>query len=224
MSSERSIAQTPWEDHLLERKTERQLADIRRTAVAFANSVKPGHTAVILIGESNDGTVSGVSNPDDQQRKLRQELEKIFPAIVWRQSLYTRDNQTCIRIEIDHCGDTPHFGDAAWIRHGSETVKASDLMLQRLVELRSSKVRKLSEWIDKKVTVSWVMGNERPTGGPNWGKFECKVIEVNGDFATFALQTGAANRKSEPLAWLELSWDDASNRLRVFVNPDRSAF
>jgi hypothetical protein len=47
---------TPWEDHLLERKTDRELADIRRTAVAFANSVIPGHTATILIGESNDGT------------------------------------------------------------------------------------------------------------------------------------------------------------------------
>src|SRR5271157_2040769 len=33
--------QTPWEDHLLERKTDRSSADIRRTAVAFANSVTP---------------------------------------------------------------------------------------------------------------------------------------------------------------------------------------
>ena len=131
--------QTPWEDHLLERKTDRQLSDIRRTAVAFANSVMPGHTAVILVGESNDGSVSGVSNADEQQRKLRQELEKIYPAIVWRQQLYRVEGKTCIRVEIDYSGNTPHFGDAAWIRHGSETVRASDAMLQKLVESRLSK-------------------------------------------------------------------------------------
>ena len=47
----------PWEDHLLERKTDRDLKDIRRTAVAFANSVRPDHTAVILVGEGNEGIV-----------------------------------------------------------------------------------------------------------------------------------------------------------------------
>lgn len=47
----------PSEDHLLERKTDRDLKDIRRTAVAFANSVRPDHTAVILVGEGNEGIV-----------------------------------------------------------------------------------------------------------------------------------------------------------------------
>src|SRR6185437_16233816 len=53
-------SKVPWEDHLLERKTERDLKDIRRTAVAFANSVRLGHTAVILIGECDDGSVPGI--------------------------------------------------------------------------------------------------------------------------------------------------------------------
>ena len=153
---------TPWEDHLLERKTDRQLADIRRTAVAFANSVMPGHTATILIGEGNDGTVSGGENPDEQQRKLRQELEKIYPAIVWRQQLYEKNGRTCVRIEIEHNSDTPHFGDAAWIRHGSETVRASDEMLQKLVDLRSSKVRELTKWVGKIIVCSWSASSGLP--------------------------------------------------------------
>jgi len=77
----------PSEDHLLERKTDRDLKDIRRTAVAFANSVRPDHTAVILVGEGNEGIVSGLANPDVQQRKIRDELDKIYPPIVWRQQL-----------------------------------------------------------------------------------------------------------------------------------------
>ena len=121
MQDQMNDQRIPWEDFLLERKTDRELADIRRTAVAFANSVKPQHVAVILIGEGNDGKITGVENADEQQRKIRRELEKIYPPIIWRQQLYEKEHKTCIRIEIEYCNDTPHFGDAAWIRHGSET-------------------------------------------------------------------------------------------------------
>jgi predicted HTH transcriptional regulator len=50
----------PWEDYLLERKVESDLKDLLKTLVAFANSIKPGHIATILIGERDDGTVCGV--------------------------------------------------------------------------------------------------------------------------------------------------------------------
>jgi len=49
----------PWEDYLLERKGESDLKDLLKSVVAFANSVKPGHLATILIGERDDGTAAG---------------------------------------------------------------------------------------------------------------------------------------------------------------------
>ena len=52
-----------WEDYLLERKTEGDLLDLLKTMVAFANSVRPDHIATILIGERDDGTDKGVTNP-----------------------------------------------------------------------------------------------------------------------------------------------------------------
>jgi hypothetical protein len=208
--------QLPWEDHLLERKTERDLKDVRRTAVAFANSVVPGHVASILIGESNDGSTSGVTNPDQLQRSIRSELDKIYPAIEWRQVVYEKDEKSCIRIEIEYDGETPHFGDAAWIRQGSETVKATDEMLQKLVELRSSKVRELSQWLDKTVTVSWSLAS--PVGMVNWGKFKCDIVKVNQFFVTFR-KWGENRSRSEPIQWLDVSWDDEDNRLQIYVNP-----
>ena len=45
------MAELPWEDSLLERKVESDLKDLLKTLVAFANSVRPGHIATILIGE-----------------------------------------------------------------------------------------------------------------------------------------------------------------------------
>ncbi len=52
-------------------------------------------------------------------RGIRDELEKIYPPIVWRQTLYVKDEKTCIRIEIEHSGETPHFRDMI----GHETVR-----------------------------------------------------------------------------------------------------
>jgi predicted HTH transcriptional regulator len=54
------VDEIPWEDCLLERKVENDLKDLLKTLVAFSNSVRPGHTATILIGEKDDGTVQGV--------------------------------------------------------------------------------------------------------------------------------------------------------------------
>lgn len=72
----------PWEDALLERKTENDLKDLLKTMVAFANSVRPEHIATILIGERDDGTAQGVTNPDVIQKKIRKEADKIYPAII----------------------------------------------------------------------------------------------------------------------------------------------
>jgi hypothetical protein len=211
---------TPWEDHLLERKTDRDLKDIKRTAVAFANSVTPGHTARILIGESNDGRTTGIENPDEQQRKVRSELEKIYPPIVWRQRLYEKEGKTCIEIEIEHSSNTPHFGDAAWVRKGSETIKATEEVFQWLIDTRSSKVRELGKWLGRDVIVSWSAG-QHAVAGPNWTRIECRLVGISTFFATFKRK--ADNReRSEPISWLELSWDDNQKQLRIFVNPEMS--
>ena len=138
------MAELPWEDSLLERKVESDLKDLLQTLAAFANSVRPGHTATILIGEKNDGTVAGVTNPDNIQKEVRKACEKIYPLIsgFWRQGVYERDGKFCVRVEIEYSGETPHFGGIAWVRRGSESIKASDEVFQRLIEFRFSKVTK----------------------------------------------------------------------------------
>src|ERR1051326_9357378 len=143
----------PWEDGLLERKLESDQKDFLKTFVAFANSVRPSHTAIVLIGERDDGSAQGVSNPDEMQKKVRKECERIYPDIVWRSAVYEKESKHCIRVEIEYSGDTPHFGEAAWIRRGSETVRASPEMFQRLIDLRSSVLRELAQWLGKGIIV-----------------------------------------------------------------------
>jgi len=147
------MAEFPWEDNLLERKTESDLKDLLKTLVAFANSVKPGHTAILLIGEKDDGTIHGVTNPDNIQKQIRKECDKVFPPIIWRSTIYKEEDKDCIRVEIDYDGDTPHFGGPAWVRQGSATIIATDQIFQRLIDLRSGVVHELAKWLDKKVTI-----------------------------------------------------------------------
>jgi predicted HTH transcriptional regulator len=90
------LANLPWEDSLLERKLESDLKDLLKILVAFANSVRPGHVAQILIGERNDGSPQGVRNADNIQKMVRDTCNRIYPPILWRTQVYEREGKTCI--------------------------------------------------------------------------------------------------------------------------------
>ncbi len=213
----------PWEDCLLEKKTESDLGDLLKTLVAFANSVKPEHKAVILIGEKDDGTILGVRNPDKIQMKVRETCDKIYPPILWRPEVYEKEGKYCVRIEIEYDGDTPHFGGIAWVRKGSETIKASDEVFQKLIELRLGKVRKLAEWIGKEIVVEPDLGSitisTRRTVAPDAhprlrAPIKATLLEVNNFWMKFIHE----NRNwSEPLEKIVLNWDDKDDCLKLLL-------
>ena len=203
----------PWEDNLLERKTESDLKDLLKTLVAFANSVRPGHTAVILIGEKDDDTVQGVTNPDKIQKTIRNTCDKIYPPILWKSEVYEKEEKHCVRVEIEYDGETPHFGGTAWVRKGSETIKASDKIFQKLIELRLDKVRELEKWVDKTITIEPVSHNSSTFSIPN--RYSSKLLANNNFWITFYV--GANKNKSIPLEKIILSWDDEHNRLKLLI-------
>ena len=215
----------PWEDNLLERKVESDLKDLLKTLVAFSNSVKPGHTAVILIGEANDGSAKGVKNPDSIQKTVRDKCEAIYPPILWRSRVYQKDGRACVRVEIEYDGETPHFGGKAWIRKGESTQEATEAMFQRLVDYRNSKVRELAKWQGKAIFIepdtSQTM--DKRVGAiydviPRLMKAkEAILVSVNGFWATF--KPDGEDQLSEPLEKLALSWDDSGKRLKVLLKP-----
>jgi hypothetical protein len=205
---------------MLERKLESDQKDFLKTFVAFANSVLPGHTAIVLIGENNDGSVQGVTDPDEMQKKVRRECERIYPDIVWRSLVYEKNGKHCVRVEIGHSGNAPHFGEGAWIRRGSETVRANQEMFQRLIDLRSSMVHELAQWVGRDIYVAGDEGSvslqERSmVGHPRWpGTRKAKLLFVNGFWASFDCENRLS---SEPLEKLILSWHDADKCLKVLV-------
>jgi len=235
------MAELPWEDNLLERKLESDLKDLLKTLVAFSNSVKPGHVATILIGEKDDGTVQGVTNPNNIQKKIRKECEKIYPPILWRSKVYEKNGKYCVRIEIEHDGETPHFGGPAWIRKGSETVIATDEIFQRLIDLRLGKVHELSKWLNKDVTVHGDTSNtpehaihetvwessqgtrdwvEKKAYHRSWEDIEsAEIVLVTNHWVSFErVRSGTVQRVSETLSKISLSYDDERDRLLVIID------
>jgi hypothetical protein len=90
------------EDSLREKKVESDLKDLLKTLVAFANSVAPGDTAQIFIGEKDDGTAQGVTNTENIQKKVRSECDKVYPEIYYKTEVYERDGKRCVRVDIKH--------------------------------------------------------------------------------------------------------------------------
>ncbi len=217
----------PWEDGLLERKTEAYDDEaFLKTIVAFANSVRPEHTAIILIGERDNGKIVGVIDPDKFQMRLHKIAKQIYPAIVWRSQIYEKDGKHCVRVEINYSGETPHFGGIAWVRKGSETVKATDEVFQRLIDLRSSKVRELAKWLDKEITIiaekSRPLPNHRNylyfldvSGNPMSERESFTLKTVNNFWIT--IQDKNKDSHSEPIDRVQLSFDNEKNRLFVII-------
>ena len=206
------------EDSLREKKVESDLKDLPKTLVAFANSVGPGDTAQIFIGEKDDGTVQGVKNTDNIQKSVKKEADEVYPEIYYRTEVYERDGKQCVRVDIKYNGLAPHFGGRCWVRRGSASVPATEEMYQQLIDLRSSKVTELMQWVGKKIIVSWSAA-DRHVQGPNWWSCPCALSKVTGHFSTFEKWGHQGLHQSEPNQWLNLSWSDKDKVLQVYVDP-----
>jgi len=143
------------EDGLIERKQGFYNNDeIRKAVVSFANSVPEGRTAVLFIGVANDGTVTGISA--DEAEKVQQRIRRIceedcFPpiAIHLTDVITTTDGKHVAAFEFGPSKSRPHFAGHAYIRVGSESIKASDSKLDELIARKNTKAGRLLTAKDK---------------------------------------------------------------------------
>jgi len=176
--------------------------------------------------------VQGVTNTESIHRTVIKEADKIYPPIYYRTEVYERGGKQCVRVDIKHNGQAPHFGGPAWVRQGSRTIIATEQLYQQMIDQRQSKVRVLLQWLNKEVTVE---GTYRPKPrtveevmalGPYKGEWSVGVHQatltvVNAHWVTFdvAISQDLLQRvaQSEPIEKLMLSWDNQRQRLTVIV-------
>jgi hypothetical protein len=143
------------EDNFTERKPDGVKPDeIRKTIVAFSNSVPEGRTGVLYIGLKDNGDIQGVSNSDSLQKTIRSICEKdCYPSIQPRIEVLPIQGKSVIAVVVPESRTRPHFSGPAYVRIGSESIAASEKVFDELITSRLAKPYEILKWKGKVVTV-----------------------------------------------------------------------
>jgi hypothetical protein len=124
------------EDGFTERKPEGvSTEDIRKALVAFANSIPEGEQAILFIGVSDDGTPLGVNNTDKLQKEVRRIAEgKCYPPIKAHTcKVFEESGKSIVAVIVSASVSRPHFAGTAYVRVGSESVKAPEPIYEQML-------------------------------------------------------------------------------------------
>lgn len=169
------------EDAFVERKSEGiKPQDIRKALTAFANSLPEGGCGVIYIGISDGGTIQGCDNPDSVQKRVREAANECYPPLRPQCAVLKVEGKDVVAVILTASKDKPHFAGAAFVRQGSESVKASKRLFDEMVDARHSKVSAILSMKDQpSITVIGLghrLGDTRRDVGPSYRESaECKV-------------------------------------------------
>jgi predicted HTH transcriptional regulator len=210
------------EDAYLERKPETaNREEIRRTAVAFANTVEDGREAVLLIGVDDNGNALGVQNPDVKQRDVRRILmEDCYPPIQHQAQVFGVAGRNVVAITIPSSGQRPHFSGPAFVRRGAESVNATAAQHEDLIASRTEKCRVLQGWRDQPITI--LEDRYRLDRGPVQGEWravrEGRIVSC--DSHTVRLRdSGSDAHFTLQLHQVEIGYDEQRHRKLLRVHP-----
>jgi len=202
------------EDNFTERKPQSvKPAEIRKTVVAFANTVPEGRTAVLFIGLNDDGSVQGVDDTDGRQKAVREQCELCFPPIVYTAEVIEQDGKKVVAVVVPASKDRPHFSGPAYVRRGSESVNASREMFNELVDARNSKVARILSMKGGSITVRRIRKMDKITLREDG---ECRVESC--DAFNVRLRYLASGRwETLPTSVLVPSYDEEKHRQMLVV-------
>ncbi len=150
------------EDGYLERKTSGQRSQITDALVAFANSMPPGREGVVFIGQQQDKKIIGVDNPDELQKSVKNWASQCYPPVEVHPEILTTDQGQVLALVIPFSPKKPHFAGKAYKRVGSQTLEASEEMLDEMIASRNEKAGRLLAHKGEPVVVDF---EYRPFGG-----------------------------------------------------------
>jgi len=210
------------EDNFVERKPANpNRDDIRKTVVAFANTVTEGRTGILFIGIRNDGSIEGVPNPDKLQKTVREVCEKdCYPPIIFLSEVVNSPSGNVVAVVIPASSNRPHFAGPAYIRRGSESVTASAEVFDELVHSRNSKtaaITKLKGKIVSVLSLQHKLGKAKRISDSDYREgAECRVEMA--DAHTVRLRILASDQMvTEPLDHITLSYDEEKWRPLLVV-------
>lgn len=160
--------------------------DVRKALVAFANSVPEGEEAILFIGVADDGTLVGVQNPDNTQKNIRKWTDWCYPTIRHTSKVVESDGKHVVAVIVQPDHNGPHFAGPAYVRVGSESIKASEFAFEELLASRNSKARPLLDAQRKGEVVSVSIRIFGTRSAPQ----DCTVVECTPLLAVFQPKSG----------------------------------
>jgi hypothetical protein len=209
------------EDNFTERKLEGvKDREIRKTIVAFANSVPEGRTAVLYLGIGDKGDIIGVSNTDTLQKRVRKICETCcYPPIKAIPEVIETGGKFLLAVVITAGDNRPYFSGLAYIRKGSESVAASEELFDEMITNRLAKPHEILRWKEKIVTLlvknKITLSSKKVPFNYNVN-YECRIEECTPN--RIRLYDIASGRTiSYPLERLSISYDEKKYRLMLIV-------
>ena len=208
-----------FEDHFVERKTASDDKDWLKTIVAFANSTPPGFESVLYIGVRNTGEIEPNQHElDSLQKTLNWELKKAYPSVDCIQRVIAENQRQALAVIVPHSKNRPHFSGPAYVRHGSETVVASDDQFNTLIASRNSKAELI---LQHKGESAYIENSLRTPHGASlsyWGG-NSRVLDCNEHFITLTSGQGDAVPQTFPLSQIDVGLDYSGvPRLKVTIH------
>jgi hypothetical protein len=202
------------EDRFTERKSEGVSSEhIRKTLVAFANSLSEGEEGILFIGVSDKGDLSGVENADKLQQTVRNQAGKCYPPIIPHIQVLREKDADIVVVTVYPSKDKPHFAGPAFIRSGSESIPASRELFEELISSRNDKARLLLQHRDQHTSV--LLDKLASYNVPF--RYRCKVLDCNSFFANFRDESSGIHY-SVSLEKISIQWDNAMNMLLIKEN------
>jgi len=210
------------EDNFTERKPNGAKRDeLRKTIVAFANSLREGQTGVLYIGVGDDGSVQGVEGTDSLQKTIARICkDNCYPSISPSCSVLHKEGKTILAVEISASEQRPHFAGPAYVRIGSESKAASKELYEELLTSHCGIAGQLLKLKGAIVTVQAIdhkLGDtRRMTVTSFFREHECRIVEVHPTFVRL-LDHASDITHSEPLHNIDLMKDEKRHRPLLVV-------
>ncbi len=206
-----------FEDHFVERKTSGDMKDFLKTIVAFANSAPIGFPAVLYLGVRDSGEIETPQvNLDSLQKTVNKEIQKTYPRIPCFQKILEDNKRQALAVIILGSESRPHFAGPSFIRTGSETLEASEQQFNELIAARNSKVARILAFKGTVVSVTNVHRTANHVSESNWGE-TVTIYYCDQFYVTLATGPEPKDRNTYPLNQVEISFDDAQNRLLLRI-------
>ncbi|HLW83483.1 MAG TPA: ATP-binding protein [Candidatus Acidoferrales bacterium] len=209
---------TNTEDSTVERKTASDYRDCRRTAVAFSNSLPVGDPGIIFVGVRDDGTPEEKNNLESLQKKVSEEMNRIYPPIYPQMKVMTTDGKEFLVIIVRGSENRPHFAGQAFVREGTRSVPSSEKQFGILIAERNSKVREIRKWRGRVVTVQCTLPRNPYAAhvlGTSGGKLTGTISECNQFYVTVESTSKMGSLISFPLGQIEINFDHQSKCLEL---------